>query len=633
MTTITSGSLAHTPSRNVFTLMFGAIGVVFGDIGTSPLYAMKETFAGPHPLALDKPHVFGVLSLVFWSVMIVVSIKYVIFIMRADNKGEGGSLALLALVHRASEGRPALASLVAALGIFAAALFYGDSMITPAISILSAVEGLQVVAPAMEEYVVPATIAILVVLFMIQKHGTDTVGKLFGPIMVGWFILLAVLGVRNIALAPQVLKALSPHYAMLFLVNDGWTGFLALGSVVLAVTGAEALYADMGHFGRLPIRLAWYLLVLPALILNYFGQGALLLTHPEAVENPFFNMAPTWAGVPLLILATCATVIASQAVISGAFSVTRQAIQLGYLPRMTIIHTSEQEIGQIYIPVLNWVLMVFVMALVLGFQSSSKLASAYGVAVTGTMVIDATLIGMVMCLLWGWNRRRVLMLLGVFMTLDLAFFLANSTKIPHGGWFPLAIGIIVFVFLTTWKRGRVLLATRLRKDAMPVENFLASLSDRIPRVPGTAVFLTGTAEGVPLALLHNLKHNKVLHDRVIILTVAVEETPFVAPEHRLQNIPLGPGFQRLILRFGFMEDPNIPKTLAHAKTEDLGFFYEPMSLSYFLSRETIIPSREPGMAPWREQLFAWMARSATDAMDFFHLPSNRVVELGTQVEI
>jgi len=623
----------HAHQRNVFALMFGAIGVVFGDIGTSPLYAMKETFAGPHPLALDRMHVLGVVSLVFWAVTIIVSIKYVIFIMRADNRGEGGSLALLALVSKASHGRPGLTALVAALGIFAAALFYGDSMITPAISILSAVEGIQVVAPAMSDYVVPATIAILVVLFAIQSHGTDAVGKLFGPIMVGWFSVLAILGIRNIGLHPEVLKALSPHYAVMFLWNDGLIGFLALGSVVLAVTGAEALYADMGHFGRLPIRLAWYLLVLPALVLNYMGQGALLLTRPEALENPFFNMAPAWAGIPLLILATCATVIASQAVISGAFSVTRQAIQLGYLPRMTIIHTSEKEIGQIYIPVLNWVLMIFVTALVIGFQSSSNLASAYGVAVTGTMVIDACLIGMVMILLWGWNRRRVFLLLGVFMALDLAFFLANSTKIPHGGWFPLAIGIVIFVFLTTWKKGRALLMAKLSTEAMPVEDFVAALSDRVVRVPGTAIFLTGTREGVPLALLHNMKHNKVLHERVILMTVSMEEVPVVSEERRIESVQLSPGIQRLILRFGFMEDLNIPKTLAHARTDQLGFFYEPMSISYFLSRETIIASASPGMAPWREELFAWMARSATNAMDFFHLPSNRVVELGAQVEI
>lgn len=624
---------APAHSRNALTLMFGAIGVVFGDIGTSPLYAMKETFAGPHPLALDPLHILGVLSLIFWSVTIVVSVKYVIFIMRADNRGEGGSLALLALVSKAAQGRPQLAAVVAALGIFAAALFYGDSMITPAVSILSAVEGLQVVAPALDQWVVPATICILVVLFAVQSHGTDKVGRVFGPIMTSWFIVLAILGIRNIGLHPEVLKALSPHYAVLFMLHDGKLAFLALGSVVLAVTGAEALYADMGHFGRLPIRLGWYLLVLPALTLNYFGQGALLLSYPDALDNPFFRLAPAWAGIPLLILATCATVIASQAVISGAFSVTRQAIQLGYLPRMTIIHTSEHEIGQIYIPVLNWTLMVFVITLVLGFRTSSNLASAYGVAVTGTMLIDACLIGMVMLLLWGWKRRRVAVLLGVFMTLDLAFFLANATKIPHGGWFPLAVALAVFVFLTTWKRGRALLMGHLRANNMPVDLFLTSLSERVARVPGTAIFLTGTTEGIPPALLHNLKHNKVIHERVVILTVSMEEVPLVSADRRVETIELAPGFQRLVLRFGFMEETNIPKTLAQARTDQLGFFYEPMSISYFLSRETIIPSNAPGMALWREHLFAWMARSATGAMDFFHLPSNRVVELGSQVEI
>ena len=619
--------------RNAFALMFVALGVVFGDIGTSPLYAIKETFAGPHPLPIDRLHVLGVLSLMLWSIVLVVSVKYVAFIMRADNRGEGGSLALLALASRVTQGHTLLGGVVVTLGISAAALFYGDAVITPAISILSAVEGLQVVAPALDRYVIPATLVILVVLFMMQRHGTGVVGMVFGPVMLLWFIVLGILGIRNIGLAAEVLRALSPHHAVLFLWHDGMTGFLALGSVVLAVTGAEALYADMGHFGRLPIRLAWYLIALPALVLQYFGQGALLLAHPAAVENPFFLMAPAWAGIPLLVLATCATVIASQAVISGAFSVTRQAIQLGYLPRMTIVHTSAREIGQVYIPMLNWTLMVVVIGLVFGFGSSSNLASAYGIAVTGTMIITTLLAGIVMVLNWRWRLRRVMVLMGTFLILELAFFLANSTKIPHGGWFPLAIGVVMFILLTTWKRGRTLLAARLATEALPVADFIAALSDRIPRVPGTAIFLTATPEGVPLALLHNMKHNKVLHERVIILTVCLEEVPVVAPERRLESRILAPGLQRLVLRFGFMEDLNIPKTLAHARTDQLGFFYEPMSISYFLSRETVIPSARPGMAPWREELFAWMARSATSTMDFFHLPSNRVVELGAQVEI
>ncbi len=623
----------HHPSRNVFALMLGAIGVVFGDIGTSPLYAMRETFSGPHQLPMTHANVLGVLSLVFWSVMIVVSLKYVIIIMRADNRGEGGSLALLSLVSQTVQGRPRLMGLVGALGIFAASLFYGDSMITPAISILSAVEGVRVVAPALDMWIIPITLGILVILFAMQSHGTAAVGRIFGPVMVTWFVILAILGIRNIGLAPEVMKALSPHYAVMFLLNGDASGFLAMGSVVLAVTGAEALYADMGHFGRQPIRLAWYMLVLPALMLNYLGQGALLLHDSAALENPFFRMAPAWAGIPLLALAALATVIASQAVISGAFSVTRQAVQLGYLPRMSIIHTSEKEIGQIYVPVLNWVLMVFVMILVVGFRSSSNLASAYGVAVTGTMLIDATLIGMVMLLRWNWSVRKVSILLALFVPLDLAFFLANAGKIPHGGWFPLAIALVVFLLLTTWKRGRGLLMSKLADDNMPVDVFLMSLSSRVHRVPGISIFLTGTREGVPMALLHNLKHNKVIHERVVFLTVTIEDIPFVTAENRLDSTELAPNFQRVHLRFGFMEDPNIPKTLAQARSDQLGFFYEPMSISYFLSRETIIPSKAPGMTLWREYLFAWMARSATGAMEFFHLPSNRVVELGSQVEI
>jgi len=624
---------AEGTSRNVPALMLAAIGVVFGDIGTSPLYALKETFAGPHPLSLDRGNVLGVLSLVFWAITIIVSIKYVLVIMRADNRGEGGSLALMALVNHAAEGRRGLSLFVSALGIFAAALFYGDSMITPAVSVLSAVEGLGVAAPALEHSILPVTLVVLIGLFLIQRQGTGTVGRLFGPVMFLWFTVLAILGLRNIVHAPGVLAALSPHYAVLFLVNQGWYGFLALGSVVLAVTGAEALYTDMGHFGRLPIRLAWYLMVLPALILNYFGQGALLLTDPAALTHPFFRLAPAWATLPLVILATAATVIASQAVISGAFSVTRQAIQLGYLPRMEIIHTSKEEIGQIYLPFINWLLMVAVCALVIGFGSSSNLAAAYGVAVTGTMVIDALLVGLAMLLIWKWSHRKIAIWVGIFLLVDLAFFFANATKIPYGGWFPLVIGLGLFVILTVWKRGRRLLMERSRANSLPVADFLASLSDRVPRVPGTAVFLTGLSEGVPVALLHNLKHNRVMHERVVLLTVLVEETPFVAAESRLEKRDLAPNVIRLLLRYGFMESPNIPKALAQATTSQLGFFYEPMSLSYFVSRETVIPRRRPGLSGWREQMFATLARTATSATDFFHLPSDRVVELGSQVEL
>ena len=620
-------------SGRVGALAFAALGVVFGDIGTSPLYAMKETFGGIHALPLDRLHVLGVLSLVFWSITLVVSIKYVVIIMRADNRGEGGSLALLALLIEAVAKKQWLVPIISTLGIFAAAMFYGDSIITPAISVLSAVEGLQVAAPDLEHYVLPLTLVILVLLFLIQRHGTGKVGSWFGPIMLIWFVAMAALGIRGIALRPEVLLALSPHYAAVFIAHDGWSAFLALGSVVLAVTGAEALYADMGHFGRLPIRLAWYLLVLPALLLNYFGQGGALLANPDTMYNPFFLIGPEWSTMPLVILATMATVIASQAVISGAFSITRQAIQLGYVPRMMIKHTSEKEMGQIYIPFLNWTLMIFVALLVLGFKTSSNLAAAYGLAVTCTMVIDTLLITGVMALLWKWPRRRIMIVAGLFMTVDLAFFMANTVKIPHGGWFPLALALVIFLLLTTWKKGRLLLAKRMRKIAIPVEDFHAMIGERVVRVPGTAIFLTAAQEGAPSALLHNLKHNKVLHERVVLLTVLTENVPYVPTEQRVRSEDLGNNISRVILRFGFMQAPNIPRTLTNAKADDLGFQYTAMAASFFLSREMIIPSVRPGMFIWREHLFAWMARNAAGAMTFFRLPTNQVIELGTQIEI
>lgn len=622
------------PQRSsVAALTFTAVGIIFGDIGTSPLYAMKETFAGPHPLPLDRAHVLEVLSLIFWSITCIVSIKYVTVMMRADNRGEGGSLALLALASRAAEGRAPAVTLVGTLGIFATALFYGDSMITPAISVLSAVEGLNVARPELGPYVLPLTTVILLGLFLIQRHGTATVGTLFWPVMVLWFVVLAILGVRAIALNPQVLWALSPHHAVNFFVRDGVLAFLAMGSVFLVVTGAEALYADMGHFGRLPIRLAWYLFALPALILNYFGQGALLLANPGAIENPFFRLAPPWAVLPLVVLATLATVIASQAVISGAFSATRQAIQLGYVPRMTIQHTSEKEKGQIYIPFLNWSLMVFVVALVLGFGSSSNLAAAYGVAVSGTMLISTMLIAVIMATLWKWSRRKWVPIVAVFLAIDAVFFLANATKIPHGGWFPLVIGFLVFVTLTTWKRGRELIFARRRRDTLTIEEFLNSLSENVVRIPGRAVFFTGPHENVPASLLHNLKHNKVLHERVILLTVLIEDIPFVPESQRIESADLGKGLRRLALRFGYMQTPDVPKAFAHADTDHLGFFYEPMSISYFLNRVTVVPSLQHGLSFWRKCLFAWMVRSSTSAMKFFHLPINRVVEMGSQVDI
>jgi KUP system potassium uptake protein len=629
-------SLAHAEHKSGLGGLFvGALGVVYGDIGTSPLYTLHECFAGEHPLTVDRENMLGILSLIFWAIMLIVSLKYVIVTMRAHNRGEGGSLALLALLHKAESAPRWVGPLVGTLAIAAAALFYGDSTITPAISVLSAIEGLQVAAPGLEDYVIPITIAILVGLFAIQRKGTGTVGILFGPVMLLWFFVLAVMGVRNIVHAPIVLAALSPHYGLMFLVNHGTLGFLALASVVLAVTGGEALYADMGHFGRTPIALAWYFIVLPALVLNYFGQGALVLSDPATLENPFFLMAPHWALVPLVILSGVATVIASQAVISGAFSMTAQAMQLGYLPRMRTLHTSAKEKGQIYIPFLNSTLAVVVIALVLGFKSSSNLAAAYGIAVTGTMAITTIMVGMVAAFLWHWKNRAAYAMLGVFLVVDLAFFLANATKIVHGGWFPLAMGAIVFALLMTWKRGRDLVAASRSEGSMPVEEFLHSVinSPHISRPKGTAVFLTSLRDTIPPALLHNLKHNQVFHENTVLLTIAVEEDPHVSVEDRIQSTHLGDGVHRVLLRYGYMDETNIPRTLANATEQKLGFFYEPMKISYFLSRETIISTDKPGMGPLREKLFAWMSRSAASAMEFFALPVNRVVELGNQIEI
>ena len=622
--------ISHGRAQSIATLMLGAIGVVYGDIGTSPLYAFKECFSGTHPLPADAEHVLGVLSLVFWSVTIVVSFKYTMLMMRADHLGQGGSLALLALVEVITR-KTWLAPVVTVLGIFAAALFYGDSMITPAISVLSAVEGLEVALPGVERFIIPITVAILVFLFMIQASGTARIARFFAPVMVVWFIVLAVIGAVNIAQAPGVVAALNPIYAVRFFVNDGMYAFLALGSVVLALTGAEALYADMSHFGCKPIRRSWFMFVGPSLIINYFGQGALLLNNPAAAANPFFEMAPQWGALPMVGLAACATVIASQAVISGAFSVTRQAMQLGFLPRMSTIHTSATEEGQIYIPFVNWTLMVSVLVLVLGFQSSTKLAAAYGVAVTGTMMIDTLLLAFVIFMLWRWSLWQGILVVSVLLLVDLAFFAANITKIANGGWFPLAIGVAAFIFLVTWKKGRALLAARLHEEAMPVETFLNSLGKSVTRVAGTAIFMTGGADGVPHALLHNMKHNKVLHERVIFLTVVTDGIPHVDASARIMLQHLGRRFYRVILRFGYLDDTDVPAALKLA--QPLGLELNEMDTSYFLGRETLISSARPGMAVWREGLFAWMSRSATSAMVFFKLPVNRVVELGTQVEI
>ncbi|HWU73984.1 MAG TPA: potassium transporter Kup [Sphingomonas sp.] len=612
-------------------LAVGAIGIVFGDIGTSPLYAFRETFAGHHKLSLDHAHIMGVTSLMFWSMMVVVTIKYVAIIMRADNKGEGGSLALLALISSKAQTKKWTAGIVL-LGVFATSLFYGDSMITPAVSVLSAVEGLAVAQPGMAHFVLPIAIAILIFLFAIQQSGTAKVGLFFGPIMLFYFLTIALLGALSVAKSPGVLWAFLPTYAVEFFLLDPVRAFLALGSVVLAVTGAEALYADMGHFGRKPIGMSWLCFVLPALILNYMGQAALLTRDgAPALESPFYLLAPVWLQLPLVILATAAAVIASQAVISGAFSVTQQAIQLGFVPRLRIEHTSAATAGQIYIPLINWMLMTMVIILVLFFRTSSNLTSAYGIAVTGAMTIDTCLLAVVLFRLWHWPKWAAIPLLGLFFLVDGAYLTANLTKIPDGGWFPLLVGLIVFTILTTWAKGRHLMMARLREAAMPIKVFISSAATSATRVPGTAVFMTSTADGVPHALLHNLKHNKVLHERIVLLTVKIADVPFVRQVERVKLDHLGHGFHRLVLRYGFMEEPDVPAALA--LVTGCGDKFKMMDTSFFLARQTLLPSSKPGMAIWREKLFAWMLRNAESAMEFFRLPTNRVVEVGSQVEI
>ncbi|OJY64294.1 MAG: potassium transporter Kup [Sphingobium sp. 66-54] len=627
-----AGEAAHGHQHEgMVKLAVGAIGVVFGDIGTSPLYAFRETFAGHHVLTLDDAHIMGAISLIFWSMIVVVTVKYVSILMRADNKGEGGSLALLALVSRTIPSQRWSTGIVL-LGVFATALFYGDSMITPAVTVLSAVEGLEVVNPAFGKLVVPLALAILIFLFSIQRAGTNRVATLFGPIMLLYFLCISLLGVVSIVERPGVLLAINPWYAINFFLLTPVQAFLALGSVVLAVTGAEALYADMGHFGRKPIRVSWLWFVLPALTLNYMGQGSLLLREgAAALDSPFYNLAPDWFRLPLVGIATLAAIIASQAVITGAFSITRQAIQLGFIPRLRIAHTSASMAGQIYIPLINWGLMVAVILLVLSFQTSSNLSAAYGIAVTGAMFIDSALLTVLLLKLWKWNRWIAVPLLAVFYLIDGAYFAANLTKIPDGGWFPLFIGFLAFTLLTTWAKGRKLMMDRLRESAMPIPVFIASASNSAVRVPGTAVFMTSTPDGVPHALLHNLKHNKVLHERVVLLTVKIADVPVVDPDKRYELEDLGRGFFRLILRYGFMEEADVPAALARVK--DCGQTFKMMETSFFLARQTLLPSSRPGMRIWREKLFAWMLRNAESAMEFFRLPTNRVIELGSQVEI
>ncbi len=621
---------AHPHKDSFAKLAVGAVGVVFGDIGTSPLYAMKQVFVGPHPLNVDRLHILGVVSLIFWTMIMVVTVKYVFIVMRADNRGEGGSMSLLALISRLSPGAGRSRYLVL-LGVLATALFFGDAIITPAISVLSAVEGLEVVQSGLARIVLPLAIAILIGLFLIQARGTAKVGALFGPVMLFYFAVIAVLGVIQLVQHPAIFLGLSPHWAVLFFAADPVLAFLALGSVVLAVTGAEALYADMGHFGRKPIAVSWLYLVLPALMLSYLGQGAMLLGTPASAVNPFYLMAPEWLRLPLVVLATVATVIASQAVISGAFSVAQQSVQLGFLPRLKIVHTSARSAGQIYIPMINWTLLILVILLVLGFRTSDNLAAAYGIAVTGTMLITTMMIAVLVLTIWRWPRWWAVPLLGVLLVIDTAYFASNMTKIPDGGWFPLLVGAVAFTLLTTWARGRHLMMLRLRESAMPIEVFIKSAASAATRVQGTAVFMTSSPEGVPHALLHNLKHNKVLHDRVLILTVVIDEVPFVDDEDRMEVRPLGSNFYRMIMRFGFMQEIDIPATLK--TVENCGPKIKMMDTSFFLARQTLLASDRPGMAIWREKVFAWMLSNSESAMEFFKLPTNRVVELGSQVEI
>jgi KUP system potassium uptake protein len=632
--TLANGSSAtQSSSHNKgAALTLAALGVVYGDIGTSPLYAFKETLAPGHGLAITPDSVLGVLSLIFWALMVVISLKYVVLVMRADNQGEGGILSLLALAARgyASDSRRRAALMV--LALIGAAMFYGDSMVTPAISVLSAVEGVKVAAPAFGHWVIPITLGIILCLFMLQSQGTARIGRLFGPVMLLWFTVLGVAGVAQIIANPQVLAALNPSYGISFLLADPLKGFLVGGSVFLAVTGGEALYADMGHFGARPIRLAWFTVVLPGLALNYFGQGALVLAHPAAIANPFFLTFPDWARIPMVVLAGAAAVIASQATISGAFSLTAQAVQLGYCPRLRITHTSESERGQIYVPFINWMVFVIVILLVLGFHTSDNLAAAYGIAVALTMGVTTLMCAVVARRLWKWSALTVAAVFAPLALIDVCFVSANAIKIPSGGWFPILAGGVLYMLFVTWKRGREIVAEATRTNSFPLEEFIRSMEDYPPhRVAGTAVFMASDTSTVPHALLHNLKHNKVLHEQVVFFTIHTEEVPRVPLNERIKVDNLGFGCYRVTARLGFMEEPDAEALLMRCGATGLEF--EPMLTSYFLSRDAIIPTEMPGMAIWREHLFAWMVKNAARATDFFKVPANRVVELGTQVEI
>jgi KUP system potassium uptake protein len=618
--------------RYLAILTLGALGVVYGDIGTSPLYALRECFAGTHPVEPTRHNVLGVLSLIFWSLLLIVSLKYLTILLRATNKGEGGILALMALAFPKEAAGRRRAVLVA-LGVFGAALLYGDGMITPSITVLSAIEGIEVATPAFSGFVIPLTVITLIVLFTGQSRGTGRVGAVFGPVMVVWFVAIGLLGIRGIMKAPEVLACFDPLLGFDFLVSNGWRGFVLLGAVFLAVTGAEALYADVGHFGPKPIRIAWFFLVLPALFLNYLGQGALVLSDSAAIKNPFYLLAPQWALYLLVGLATAAGVIASQALISGAYSLTIQAIQLGYLPRMLVKHTSSIERGQIYLPQVNWALMLACIGLVLGFESSTNMAAAYGIAVTLTMLCTTILFYFAARRIWHWTASRAAMVCGLFLVIESSFFAANLVKVRYGGWFPLAMGFVIFLLMATWKTGRQLVWNKLRPASLPLETFLADVlqNKTLPRVPGTAFFMTANPGGTPIALLHNLKHNKVLHERNVMLTILTDEVPLVNPAKRVQLEDLGGGFHRLIAHYGFMEEPNVPELLTLAPFN--GEVVKLHKSTFFLSRETIVPHKSRSMTRWRQWLFAVMARNAQPASSFYRIPANRVVELGMQVEL
>jgi KUP system potassium uptake protein len=616
--------------KHLLAMCFGAIGVVYGDIGTSPLYAFREAF-GQHGVEVGRENVLGVLSLIFWSLIMVVSVKYATFILRADNKGEGGIMALMALAQRGVRSARTRWVLMV-IGLFGAALFFGDGVVTPAISVLSAVEGIEVVAPSLHRYVVPLTVLILLGVFGIQKHGTSRVGPLFAPITLVWFLTIGALGVLGIMQEPHVLSALSPHHAIMFFVHNGKFAIFAMGAVVLAITGAEALYSDLGHFGKRPIRLVWFFLVLPCLMLNYLGQGALVLSDPSKADNPFYMLVPEPLLIPMIVLATMATIVASQAVISGAFSMARQAVQLGYLPRMQILHTSKETIGQIYLPWINRILLVLTIAAVLGFRSSANLVAAYGLAVVGTMLMNTVLVVVVARRIWGWNRFRVGVVGVLFLGIDFVLLAAVADKVEYGGWFPLALGVIVFTLMATWRRGRELVMREIKRAGLALGPFIASISAHPPlRVPGTAVFLTANLDGVPNALLHNLKHNKVLHERNVVMTVEILDEPVAEASDRVEVRPLADGFYLVVVRYGFSEDPNIP--LALVSISQCGFPFDMMDTTFFLSRESIVATDRPGMVLWRDRLFVFLSRNATSATAFFQIPGNRLIELGTQVEI